>query len=45
MRSRCSLFNLVGFLLLYAMLRLQHVLPWNPQGMAPMSPTSPSTRR
>jgi len=32
------LFNLVGFLLLYAILRLQHALPWNPQGMAAMEP-------
>jgi K+-transporting ATPase ATPase A chain len=31
-------FNLVGWLFLYAVLRLQHVLPWNPEGMAPMAP-------
>jgi len=30
-------FNLAGWLFLYAVLRLQHVLPWNPEGMAPMS--------
>jgi K+-transporting ATPase ATPase A chain len=32
------LFNLCGFLLLYAILRLQDSLPWNPAGMTPMSP-------
>ena len=31
------MFNFLGFVLLYAILRLQHVLPWNPQGMGPMS--------
>ena len=31
-------FNLVGFLLLYAILRLQGMLPWNPQGIGPMAP-------
>jgi K+-transporting ATPase ATPase A chain len=31
------LFNLCGFLLLYALLRLQAVLPLNPQGMAPVA--------
>lgn len=31
-------FNLAGFLLLYAMLRLQGVLPMNPQGFAGVSP-------
>ncbi len=31
-------FNLAGFLILYAVLRVQHVLPWNPEGLAPMSP-------
>jgi K+-transporting ATPase ATPase A chain len=31
-------FNLVGWIFLYAVLRFQHVLPWNPEGMAPMSP-------
>jgi potassium-transporting ATPase potassium-binding subunit len=30
-------FNAVGFLLLYGILRLQHLLPWNPQGFDPMS--------
>ena len=30
--------NLAGFLLLYAMLRLQGVLPFNPQGFAGLSP-------
>jgi K+-transporting ATPase ATPase A chain len=31
-------FNLVGFVLLYAILRLQHVIPWwNPQDLPPMS--------
>jgi K+-transporting ATPase ATPase A chain len=32
------IFNLAGVALLYAMLRLQHVLPLNPIGMAPMGP-------
>jgi potassium-transporting ATPase potassium-binding subunit len=31
-------FNLLGFLVLYAILRLQGFLPWNPQGFGPMSP-------
>ena len=31
-------FNLAGFALLYAILRLQGVTPWNPQDIAPMSP-------
>ncbi|SON54379.1 Potassium-transporting ATPase A chain [Hartmannibacter diazotrophicus] len=31
-------FNLAGWLLLYAILRLQNILPWNPQDIAPMSP-------
>lgn len=30
-------FNLAGFVLLYAMLRLQGVLPMNPQGFGPLS--------
>ncbi|MFH1805894.1 MAG: potassium-transporting ATPase subunit KdpA [Pseudomonadota bacterium] len=30
-------FNAVGWGLLFAILRLQHVLPWNPVGLAPMS--------
>src|SRR6266508_299038 len=32
------LFNLAGFLLLYALQRLQGVLPFNPQGLAGVSP-------
>lgn len=32
------LFNLVGFVLLYALQRLQHVLPFNPQGFGPVPP-------
>ncbi len=32
------MFNLVGWVLLYAVLRLQGYLPWNPQGLGPMSP-------
>jgi K+-transporting ATPase ATPase A chain len=32
------LFNFVGLLLLYALLRLQHLLPWNPQHLAEMKP-------
>ena len=31
-------FSLVGFLVLYAMLRLQNILPLNPQGFAGLSP-------
>ncbi|MFZ2101428.1 MAG: potassium-transporting ATPase subunit KdpA [Oricola sp.] len=31
-------FNLAGWLVLYGVLRFQHLLPWNPQDMAPMSP-------
>lgn len=30
-------FNAAGFLILYAMLRLQHLLPLNPQGFEPLS--------
>ena len=32
------LFNAMGFVFLFGVLRLQHMLPWNPAGMAPMSP-------
>jgi len=32
------LFNFAGLLLLYAILRLQHFLPWNPQHFAAMRP-------
>src|SRR5579883_670195 len=32
------LFTLVGFVVLYAMQRLQAVLPFNPQGMDPVAP-------
>src|SRR5215510_8410767 len=32
------IFNLVGLVLLYAMQRLQHVLPLNPQGFDPVAP-------
>ncbi len=31
-------FNAGGFVLLYAILRLQHLLPFNPQGFGPLSP-------
>ena len=31
-------FNGAGFLLLYAMMRLQHLLPLNPQGFGPVAP-------
>ncbi len=31
-------FNVVGLVLLYAILRLQHLLPLNPQDLGPMSP-------
>ncbi len=34
----CLVFNLLGFLLLYAILRLQHLLPWNPRGFGPLAP-------
>ncbi len=34
------LFNVAGLLLLYAMQRMQHVLPWNPQGLGPISEDS-----
>jgi K+-transporting ATPase ATPase A chain len=30
-------FNFAGWLLLYGILRLQHLLPWNPQGLGPLS--------
>ncbi|MCC7156156.1 MAG: potassium-transporting ATPase subunit KdpA [Bryobacterales bacterium] len=30
--------NAAGFVLLYGMLRLQHLLGWNPQGMGPVAP-------
>src|SRR5438093_12960405 len=32
------LFSLVSLLLTYAILRLQHLLPLNPQGLGPVSP-------
>jgi len=32
------LFNFAGLLLLYAILRFQHLLPWDPQHVAPMRP-------
>ena len=32
------LFNFAGLLLLYLFERVQHVLPWNPQGLAPVAP-------
>src|SRR6266545_929964 len=32
------LFSLVGCLFTYAILRLQHLLPLNPQGLGPVSP-------
>ena len=31
-------FNGMGFLLLYVLLRLQHMLPLNPQGFGPVAP-------
>jgi len=31
-------FNLAGFVLLFGILRLQGVTPWNPEGIPPMSP-------
>jgi potassium-transporting ATPase potassium-binding subunit len=39
-------FSLMGFLTLYALQRLQAVLPFNPQHLDPVeAPISPSTRR
>ncbi len=35
--SALLIFNAAGFVLLYAILRLQHLLPLNPQGFGPMS--------
>jgi K+-transporting ATPase ATPase A chain len=32
------LFNFAGLLLLYLLERIQHLLPWNPQGLAPVAP-------
>lgn len=32
------LFNFLGFLAVYALLRMQHFFPWNPQGMSAVSP-------
>jgi len=31
-------FNAIGFLVLYALMRLQHVLPLNPRGFGPVAP-------
>lgn len=31
------MFNAAGFVLMWSILMLQHVLPWNPQNVAPMS--------
>jgi K+-transporting ATPase ATPase A chain len=31
------MFSAAGFILLYAVLRLQHLLPWNPQHLGPLS--------
>jgi K+-transporting ATPase ATPase A chain len=33
-------FNLTGFAVVYALQRLQHLLPFNPEGMGPVSPDS-----
>jgi len=38
-------FSLVGLLTVYGLQRLQHLLPFNPAGMAAVSPDSSSTRR
>ena len=32
------LFNAVGVLVVYGILRLQNILPWNPQGFGPLDP-------
>jgi K+-transporting ATPase ATPase A chain len=34
------LFNALGMLVVYAMLRAQHLLPWNPQGFGAVRPDS-----
>ncbi|HTY35808.1 MAG TPA: potassium-transporting ATPase subunit KdpA [Bacteroidota bacterium] len=34
------LFNVVGLFVVYALQRLQYVLPWNPQGLSAVSPDS-----
>jgi K+-transporting ATPase ATPase A chain len=34
------LFNFLGFLVVYALQRLQHILPLNPQGFGPVTPDS-----
>ena len=31
-------YNLIGFLILYAILRFQHLLPWNPAGKSGLTP-------
>jgi K+-transporting ATPase ATPase A chain len=31
-------FNAAGLLLVYVLLRVQHLLPWNPQGFGPVAP-------
>src|SRR3546814_13799917 len=36
--TACLVFNLSGWLLLYAILRLQHMLPWNPPALPALSP-------
>ncbi len=40
MPSPCSLFNFVGFVIVYALQRLQQFLPLNPQGFGAVSPDS-----
>jgi potassium-transporting ATPase potassium-binding subunit len=37
----CALvFNFLGFLAVYGLQRLQHLLPWNPEGLAAVTPDS-----
>ena len=38
-------FNLAGMVVLYALQRLQHLLPLNPQALGPSRRTQPSIRR
>ena len=38
--SPCCVFNVLGFLVVYGLQRLQHLLPLNPQGLAAVTPDS-----
>jgi K+-transporting ATPase A subunit len=39
------LFSTVSFVVVYALLRFQVLLPLNPAGLGPVAPTWPTTRR